>query len=53
MVLLDIWKGMGLSKEDVQKLRVDTLRTIYNSIGAGDLGPKAAKKDLIEALSTK
>lgn len=50
---MDIWKDMGLSKGDLNKLRVETLRTIFNSIGAGDPGSTATKRALVEALSKK
>jgi len=50
---MDIWKDMELSKGDLNKLRVETLRTIFNSIGARDSGPTATKKALVEALLTK
>ena len=50
---MDIWKKMKLSKEDLNKLRVDTLRTICNNIGARDPGSTATKKALVEALSKK
>jgi hypothetical protein len=50
---MDIWKDMGLSKGDLNKLRVETLRTIFNSIGAGDPDSTATKKALVEALSKK
>jgi hypothetical protein len=49
---MDIWKDMGLSKGDLNKLRVDTLRAICSSISARDPGPGATKKTLIEALLT-
>ena len=48
---LGIWKAMKLSKGDLNRLRAETLRIIYNSIGAGGPGPTATKKDLVEALS--
>lgn len=47
---VDIWKSMGLSKGDLNRLRVDTLRTICNSIGIRGLGPNATKRTLVEAL---
>ena len=47
----DIWKIMKLSKVDLNRLRVETLRVIYDSIGARDLGPTATKKALVKALS--
>jgi hypothetical protein len=50
---MDIWKEMGLSKGDLNKLRTDTLRTICNDIGARDPGSTATKKALVEALSKK
>lgn len=50
---MDIWKDMGLSKGDLNKLRVEALRTIFNSIGARDSGLTATKKALVEALLTK
>ena len=49
--LLGIWKVIKLSEGDLNKLRVETLRTICNSIGARGPGPTATKKDLVKALS--
>lgn len=48
---MDIWEDMGLSKGDLNKLPVATLRTIFSSVGAR--GPTATKKALVEALLTK
>lgn len=42
---------MKLSKVDLNRLRVETLRAIYDSIGTRNLGPTATKKALVEALS--
>lgn len=49
---MDIWKKMKLSKGDLDKLRVDTLRTIISSIGARDPGSTATKKALVRVLQT-
>jgi hypothetical protein len=50
MDLLSAWKDMKFTKNDLDKLRTETLKAIWQDIVPKELDPKATKANMIETL---
>lgn len=46
----DIWKDIGLRDKDLLKLGAETLRTMCEDCGVGDIGSNPTKKQMVAAL---